>query len=389
MVLRLAATDNAAMPPLTALGRNGWTGGQASLVRIALGLVLLAVWSAWLLALVPREATPSGFHADYFGWTWGSWRLPLVVGCMLVLLVAAARFVLGAAGPIGHVLLMGFVAMAALAGASLDLVAGAVAVWALAVHAAMPRAPILSLPARGRVDPGGGWRLPAPLFALAWIGFGTVATLAALTLPWPPDAPVDRIAHAALPLAWLGLHPRARPGAWLVVSAALALLTARHGHPLAACGVAAALLVLADPAWIAPRRRDDDPLVLYDGGCGLCHGFVRLLLAEDVDARLRFAPLHGRAFTARVPEARREGLPDSIVLATADGALRVRSDAVLELLARLGGAWRVLATLARPIPAPLRDLAYDGIARVRKRLFAPPPAACPILPTELAARFEA
>jgi len=378
------------MPSLASLGRNGWTGGQASLARVALGLALLAGWAwglAGLLAAIGSEALEDpGPAGGLDPLTPGG---AILLALMLAALVATVRVTLGSAGVPGHALVMGAVTTAALMAPALHLVLASVTTWSLALHMTMPRAPILSVAARGRVDPGGGWQLDGAVFETAWLGLGVVATLAAIALPFAPPTPLDRVAHAALPVALLGLHPRTRPAAWLVSAAALTVLTARHGHPLTVVVTLAALLAFADPAWIASRRRDDDPLVFFDGTCGLCHGFVRLLVAEDADARLRFAPLHGRAFETRVPEAARAGLPDSIVLSTTDGALRVRSDAVLELLARLGGAWRVLGALARPIPRPLRDLAYDGVARVRRRLFATPEAACPVLPEGLAARFEA
>jgi predicted DCC family thiol-disulfide oxidoreductase YuxK len=39
------------------------------------------------------------------------------------------------------------------------------------------------------------------------------------------------------------------------------------------------------------------------------------------------------------------------------------------------------------LPRWLLDIGYDGVARIRKHLFAPPPGACPILPAELRGRF--
>lgn len=45
-----------------------------------------------------------------------------------------------------------------------------------------------------------------------------------------------------------------------------------------------------------------------------------------------------------------------------------KSDAALGAIASLGGAWR-LASLLRAVPRPLRDLAYDAVARNRYRWF--------------------
>jgi predicted DCC family thiol-disulfide oxidoreductase YuxK len=116
---------------------------------------------------------------------------------------------------------------------------------------------------------------------------------------------------------------------------------------------------------------------------------VRFLLAEDHARGFVFAPLQGETFAASVPAADRTALPDSIVVRTAGGALLVRSTAVLHVLDGLGGAWRVLARLARLVPRAIRDAVYDGIAAVRHRVFAAPQASCPLVPPNLRERFAA
>ena len=81
-------------------------------------------------------------------------------------------------------------------------------------------------------------------------------------------------------------------------------------------------------------------------------------------------------------------MPDSLVVRTDDGRLLTRSAAVLHMLERLGGFWRVLAALAVPFPRPWLDRTYDAIARIRHRLFAKPQDACPVAPREIRARFD-
>ncbi|MBL8862302.1 MAG: DUF393 domain-containing protein [Planctomycetes bacterium] len=129
--------------------------------------------------------------------------------------------------------------------------------------------------------------------------------------------------------------------------------------------------------------------MLYDGSCGLCHRAVRFVVARDPQGeRFRFAPLSGETARRRVPESARAGLPDSVVVVDAAGRILTRSEALLHVLWRLGGVWGLLAGAGRIVPRPLRDLAYDGVARVRRRLCAAPPSACPRLPPALLARFD-
>jgi predicted DCC family thiol-disulfide oxidoreductase YuxK len=131
-------------------------------------------------------------------------------------------------------------------------------------------------------------------------------------------------------------------------------------------------------------------VVLYDGTCGLCHGTVRFLLARDSRGELfRFAPLTSgtaRELIAKHPDV---PIPDSIVVATTEGALLTRSHAVVHLLARLGGVWRVVSRILWVVPPPLRNLGYDLVARVRSQLFARPVDVCPVVPPELRGRFLA
>jgi predicted DCC family thiol-disulfide oxidoreductase YuxK len=117
---------------------------------------------------------------------------------------------------------------------------------------------------------------------------------------------------------------------------------------------------------------------------------VRFLLAEDRGGdAFRLAPLGGATMRAAIDAARRDALPDSMVVVTASGDLLTRSRAVRHLLQRLGGLWRVAAVAAGLCPTWLLDRLYDGIAAVRLRLFARPAEACPFLPPRLRARFDA
>jgi len=130
-------------------------------------------------------------------------------------------------------------------------------------------------------------------------------------------------------------------------------------------------------------------IVFYDGACGLCHRTVRFAVSRDLDgSRFRFAALGSEAFRRFVPAAQRAGLPDSLVVLTADGTLLARSAAVIHILERIGGPWRLLGSILELVPRGIRDAGYDGVARARHRLFRRPAEACPVTPPELRSRFE-
>lgn len=117
-----------------------------------------------------------------------------------------------------------------------------------------------------------------------------------------------------------------------------------------------------------------NPIILYDGVCGLCNRLVQFLLRHDKRGRLRFASLQSD-FAEKV--LRRHGL-DAKDLDTfhfvenyesPNERVFQRSDAVLRAGRELGGAWAVLAAVAAVVPRALLDPLYRIVARHRYRVF--------------------
>lgn len=116
-----------------------------------------------------------------------------------------------------------------------------------------------------------------------------------------------------------------------------------------------------------------EPVLLFDGNCGLCSRLVRLVMRADSKGALRFASLQGeyaRELLARHPEL--EGV-DSIGWVEAGEVssaerVAIRSEAILRLVHYLGYPWRTLA-FGRVIPRSLRDRVYDWVARRRNRWY--------------------
>ena len=67
--------------------------------------------------------------------------------------------------------------------------------------------------------------------------------------------------------------------------------------------------------------------------------------------------------------------------------LLTKSSAVIHILHRLGGYWRVIGVVFSLVPRVLRDAGYDFVARVRYRIFGRTKEACPLLPPDLRSRF--
>jgi predicted DCC family thiol-disulfide oxidoreductase YuxK len=137
-----------------------------------------------------------------------------------------------------------------------------------------------------------------------------------------------------------------------------------------------------------PAAPPETETIFYDGHCGLCHRTVQFVLKRDSRRIFRYAPLQGTTFEQRVSPALRSSLPDSVIVLTSDGRLLTRSDAILHIYGRLGGVWNALAAVMAIIPRPIRDAAYDFIARIRYSVFGRRSETCPVVPAELRARFD-
>ncbi|MFA9415223.1 thiol-disulfide oxidoreductase DCC family protein [Natrinema sp. HArc-T2] len=113
---------------------------------------------------------------------------------------------------------------------------------------------------------------------------------------------------------------------------------------------------------------DDNPVVLFDGVCNLCNGFVQFILPRDTDGRFRFASLQSDVGQELLAD---HGLPtdelESVVLIEGDDCY-TKSDAVIRIARLLGGVYTLLGPF-RFLPRQLRDWAYDFVAARRYRWF--------------------
>ncbi len=411
---------------------NGWTGGQYSLFRAVLGTYLfvhfvqLVRWGAEVFSnagmLPAAELSPLYplFPNLLFVFD-GPWLVTglLVVATALCIPLAIGWWDRAAALLLWYVWACLFSRNPLISNPSLPFVG-----WLLLAHALMPPAPYGSWAARGRADPGGGWRFPGEIFAAVWIvmacGYSYSGFTKLVSPSWLDGTALLRVLENPLARTWWGHDlllalPRSavEVGTWGALALELfyapiaCFARLRRLLWLSMLAMHVSLLTLIDfadlslgmlmihffafdPAWVRPSEQPAPATLFYDGSCGLCHRAVRFLLAEDRGgSSFRFAPLGGAAFESAIPAPQRAQLPDSIVLRCPDGRVLVRSAALLEAGRALGGCWRVIAVLLHPVPPRFLDRVYDFVAARRRRLFAAPAEACPIISAELRGRFSA
>lgn len=114
-------------------------------------------------------------------------------------------------------------------------------------------------------------------------------------------------------------------------------------------------------------------IILFDGVCNLCNGFVQFVIRHDPAGRFRFAALQSAEAQALLaaqglpPASLPTADPDSVLLLS-DGRLYSHSTAVLRIAHGLGGFWR-LAGVGWVLPRPWRDALYRFVARHRYQWF--------------------
>jgi len=118
---------------------------------------------------------------------------------------------------------------------------------------------------------------------------------------------------------------------------------------------------------------DSNPVILYDGVCGLCNRLVQFVLKQDKQDRFRFASLQSDLANKLLQRHDRDPHDLDTVYVVVDYTqpterLLARSDAILFLLKELGGIWK-LATAGKALPRTIRDGVYKLVARNRYRVF--------------------
>jgi predicted DCC family thiol-disulfide oxidoreductase YuxK len=413
---------------------NGWTGGQYSAARFVLGIYLLVhfgclVASAFEIPFGGDVLGNASENALYLYFPNLLFFLGSSTGSITLLLVAvglSALFALGVRDRLVGLALLYLVTCFAEAGSPISNTGMPFIAWIFIAHTFVPRRPYGSWDARGRVDPNAGWRMTGWIHTATWIvlaisyayrgfeKFGNPAWIdGSALLQTLSDPAVEQtllggfvLLFPALLLSlatWsvlaleicfapLALVRKFRPLLWLVLLGVQVFSMALGGFADFSAGLLMLHLFAFDPAWVRSEADGSTATIFYDGGCGLCHRFIRFAIAEDREGTdFRFAPLEGVAFaTLRESSKQSDALDDidSIVLSLPDGSLLVRAEAVLEIGKRMGGLWRVAAAAASLFPMRVLDAGYDGIARIRRQIFTQPPDACPLLPDSLRERFD-
>lgn len=108
------------------------------------------------------------------------------------------------------------------------------------------------------------------------------------------------------------------------------------------------------------------PIIFFDGVCGVCNTFVNMVLRADRKGVFLFAPLQGTTARKLLPPRSPDPRDWSLILLDENG-IHDQLDASMQIYRRLGGLWTVLSWL-RFLPRFITTPCYRLFARHRYRV---------------------
>jgi len=110
------------------------------------------------------------------------------------------------------------------------------------------------------------------------------------------------------------------------------------------------------------------PIILFDGVCNFCNRSINIILDHDQDAHFQFAPSQSTAGKDILQQFGLDQKASASVILIDNEKVYTKTDAVIQIVTNLKG-WPKLFRLIKFIPKPIRDFAYDLVAKNRYAIF--------------------
>ena len=126
-------------------------------------------------------------------------------------------------------------------------------------------------------------------------------------------------------------------------------------------------------------------IILFDGVCNFCNASINFIIDHDPEKRFKFAPLQSDLGQSVLKQVNKNTKDFDSVILLKDNQLYQKSEAALEIVKHLSGAWKYLSIFSI-LPTFFLDFFYDIIAKNRYRIFGKTET-CRIPTPELRERF--
>ena len=120
--------------------------------------------------------------------------------------------------------------------------------------------------------------------------------------------------------------------------------------------------------YMVDQVNDASNIIFFDGVCNLCNFWVNHVIKNDADAAFYFASLQSD-FAASFLEEKGIRHDFETIILYSEGRFLTESDAVVTILSKNGGVYRLLSKLIGLMPLGLSNGLYRYIAKNRFRFF--------------------
>jgi len=109
-------------------------------------------------------------------------------------------------------------------------------------------------------------------------------------------------------------------------------------------------------------------VILFDGVCSLCNGFVRFILKRDKNKTFQFASLQSTYGAGLLAHFNFTLVNSDTIILYNGKKIFTQSDALLKIVSPLNGIWKC-AVIFKIIPGFIRNSLYRLVAKNRYKLF--------------------
>jgi predicted DCC family thiol-disulfide oxidoreductase YuxK len=115
-------------------------------------------------------------------------------------------------------------------------------------------------------------------------------------------------------------------------------------------------------------KKEEGPVILYDGLCNFCNAIVNFIVRHDRKKIFRFAPLQTKEARSLLREHNEAFVSLKTVYLVENGSVYKRSAAVFRMFRQLPYPWKMVSFF-RVLPVWLTDYFYKVVAKNRYKWF--------------------